>query len=288
MLSFFIYRLKQDPGAQLCLLFLSCIFLLGIFAPWIVPHDPLQINIQLKYQPISANYLLGTDNLGRCVFSRLIYGIRTTLFSSLFAMCSTLFIGTVLGLVAGYFGGKVDNAIMGGCDLMLAFPDEIIILALVGIFGPGIKHILLAIVLIKWAWYSRMIRGSVRQYEHKNYVCYARMLGIRSYKILYRHILPLIFTDIMILATTQIGSVILLISSLSFLGLGVQPPTPEWGSMLNSAKIAIFSHPAQILPTSITITLVVVMFNYFGDFLRDTVDPTNRYNKNKILLAKNP
>lgn len=273
----FIHHLKKDWFAQACLITLIIIFLMGIFAPWFVPHDPTLTNIRIKYQSMSWAYPLGTDNLGRCVFSRLVYGIRTTIFYAFFAMLLTIFIGTVLGLIAGYFRGKVDSLIMRFCDMMLSFPEVVMILALVGILGPGINHIILAIVVVKWSWYARMIRGAVIQYTHQNYVRYAQIIGIKPWRILHRHILPMTATDMMILASTNIGAVILTISALSFLGLGVQPPTPEWGSMLNTAKTVMFSHPEQMLPAGLMITLVVVAFNGLGDFLRDVFDPTNRF-----------
>lgn len=276
MLALFVARLQQDRCAQLCLILIALLILGGFFAPWLAPHNPLQINVQLKYQSSSWRYPLGTDYLGRCVLSRLIYGIRTSLFYALETMAFTLLIGIVLGLIAGYFPGYIDNILMRSCDLMLAFPDEVVILALVGLLGAGIGHIISAIIVVRWAWYTRMIRGAVRQYAHQNYVRYARIIGLSSYRILRTHILPMTLTDISVLASGHIGNVILLISSLSFLGLGVQPPTPEWGSMLNGAKIVLFSHPSQILPTAITITIVVMVFNYLGDFLRDTLEPAQR------------
>lgn len=283
MWGLFLHRLKKDWFAQLCLVILVLVLLLGIFAPWLVPHDPTLANIRIKYHPFSISYPLGTDNLGRCVFSRLMYGVRTTLFYSLLAMMLTILLGGMLGLIAGYFRGKVDNIIMRLCDMMLSFPEIVMILALVGILGPGINHILLAIVIVKWSWYARMIRGAVIQYTHQNYVRYAQVVGIKPIHILQRHILPMTAADMMILASTNMGTVILTISALSFLGLGIQPPTPEWGSMLSTAKIVMFSHPSQMIPAGVMITLVVVACNGLGDFLRDVFDPTNRFDRSFLV-----
>lgn len=283
MWAIFLHHLKKDYFAQLCLVILSVVLVLGICAPWIAPHDPALTNVRIKYHVFSWIYPLGTDNLGRCVFSRLIYGIRITLFYSLFAMLLTILLGGVLGLIAGYFRGKVDGFIMRLCDMMLSFPEIVMILALVGILGPGINHILLAIVVVKWSWYARMIRGAVIQYTHQNYVRYAQVVGIKPLRILRRHILPMTAADMMILASTNIGTVILTISALSFLGLGIQPPTPEWGSMLNAAKAVMFSHPSQMLPVGIMITLVVVACNGLGDFLRDVFDPANRFEQRFLV-----
>ena len=279
----FLHRLKKDWFAQLCLIVLVIVFILGICAPWIAPHDPTLTNIRIKYHAFSWAYPLGADNLGRCVFSRLIYGIRTTLFYSFLAMSLTILLGGVLGLIAGYFRGKVDSIIMRLCDMMLAFPEIVMILALVGILGRGMNHILLAIIVVKWSWYARMIRGAVLQYTHQNYVRYAQVVGIKPLHILRRHILPMTAADMMILASTNMGTVILTISALSFLGLGIQSPTPELGSMLSTAKGVMLSHPSQMLPAGITITLVVVACNGLGDFLRDVFDPTNRFDRSLLV-----
>lgn len=276
MWRIFWQRLAKDKSAQLCLLVIMIVVIAGIFAPWLAPHDPTLTSIRLKFKPMSVDYPLGTDNLGRCIFSRLLFGVRTTVFYALFAMSVTLIIGWLMGMLAGFFHGKTDTLIMRLCDVVLSFPAEIMILALVGIMGPGIGNILIAVVLVKWAWYARMIRGVVRQYSHRNYIAYARVIGAPSHHILRRHLLPVTFAETIVLASTDIGSVILMISALSFLGLGVQPPIPEWGNMLSEAKNVMVLHPEQMLPAGIAITLVVTAFNYWGDFLRDVFDPDNR------------
>lgn len=276
MWRLFWQRLGKDKSAQLCLLVIMIVVIAGIFAPWLAPHDPTLTSIRLKFKPMSFDYPLGTDNLGRCIFSRLLFGVRTTVFYALLAMSVTLIIGWVMGMLAGFFHGKTDTLIMRLCDVVLSFPAEIMILALVGIMGPGIGNILIAVILVKWAWYARMIRGVVRQYAHRNYIAYAQVIGASSSHILRRHLLPVTFAETLVLASTDIGSVILMISALSFLGLGVQPPTPEWGNMLSEAKNVMVLHPEQMLPAGIAITLVVTAFNFWGDFLRDVFDPDNR------------
>ncbi|OAT51097.1 nickel/cobalt ABC transporter permease [Proteus hauseri] len=281
MWQLFWQRLSQDKSAQLCFFVIIVVIFAGIFAPWIAPHDPTLTSIRLKFQPISINYPLGTDNLGRCIFSRLLFGIRTTVFYALLAMCVTLIMGWLMGMLAGYFQGKTDTFIMRLCDVVLSFPAEIMILALVGIMGPGIGNILIAVILVKWAWYARMIRGVVRQYSHRNYIAYARVIGAPSSHILRRHLLPVTLAETIVLASADIGSVILMISALSFLGLGVQPPTPEWGNMLSEAKNVMILHPEQMLPAGIAITVVVTAFNFWGDFLRDVFDPDNRQSVGK-------
>ncbi len=282
MLALFLSRLRYNYFAQFCLVVVLAVFLLGIFAPWLTQFDPTVADIRQKYLPMSEVHWFGTDHLGRDIFARILFGIRVTVFYALWAMFITLLIGIVIGMIAGVFGKKVDEILMRLCDVMLSFPSEVMILALVGILGAGIEHILLAVVLVKWAWYARMIRGTVIQYMHKNYIRYAQTIGESSYQIIYRHLLPVTAAEIMILGSADIGAVILLISALSFLGLGVQAPVPEWGSMLSDAKNIMILHPEQMLPAGIAIVLVVVAFNGLGDFLRDVFDPDNRINFTKV------
>ncbi|MBS0848146.1 nickel/cobalt ABC transporter permease [Citrobacter sp. JGM124] len=277
MISIFIQQLRRDGFAQICFAIVIIVIVAGILAPWLAPHDPIETSIRMKYQGSSFSYPLGTDNLGRCILSRLLFGIRTTVFYALLAMALTLLFGCLIGMIAGVFGGKTDEFLMRLCDVMLSFPGEVMILALVGVLGPGIENILLAIVLVKWSWYARMIRGTVIQYTHRNYVRYAQVIGASPGHILKKHILPMTMAEITILATSDIGSVILMISALSFLGLGVQAPTPEWGNMLSEAKNVMIFHPELMLPAGLAIVIVVAAFNGLGDFLRDIADPANRY-----------
>lgn len=281
MITVFLQQLRRDGFAQLCLAVVILVIVAGIFAPWLAPHDPIETAIRMKYQGSSFAYPLGTDNLGRCILSRLLFGIRTTVFYALFAMTLTLSLGCIIGMIAGIFGGKIDEFLMRLCDVMLSFPGEVMILALVGMLGPGVENILLAVVLVKWSWYARMVRGTVIQYMHRNYVRYAQVIGASPVHIVKKHIIPMTMAEIIILATSDIGSVILLISALSFLGLGVQAPTPEWGNMLSEAKNVMIIHPELMLPAGMAIVLVVAAFNGLGDFLRDIADPSNRDSKRR-------
>ena len=265
-------KLYRDPFALCCLLMISSVILAGVFAPWLSPYDPDATKIHLKFGVIDATHWLGTDHLGRDIFSRLLWGIRTSVFYALFAMSVTLFIGILLGLLAGLMGGKIEESIMQTCDIMLSFPGEVMILALVGFFGPGGSNMIIAMIIVKWAWYARMTRSIVQQYTHKNYVLYAQIIGASHWHILIRHLLPVAGAELLILSTADVGSVILLMSALSFLGLGVQPPTAEWGVMLADAKNAMLTHPEQMLPPGIAIITVSVAFDGLGDFLRDWFD----------------
>ncbi|QTF06766.1 ABC transporter permease subunit [Brenneria izadpanahii] len=268
-------RLKQDRLALCCLCFLALLLLAGLLAPWIAPHDPLLVSWRDKYRGISLDYPLGADHLGRCVLSRLLFGIRTTVLVSLSAMAVTLAFGMLIGMLAGYFRGRVDAVLMRLADVMLSFPGEVMVFALAGILGPGLGNIILAVLLVKWAWYARMIRGIVLQYSGQHYIHYARMIGGKPRYIILRHLLPVTAAEMTVLATTDSGAVILLLSALSFIGLGVQPPTPEWGAMLGEAKNVMMIHPEQMLPAGLAIVLTVAAFNYLGDFLRDALDGKN-------------
>lgn len=274
----FFDRFKKDKLGILSLLVIVSICLAGILAPLIAPHDPTTVDIKSKLLGMSATYPFGTDQLGRCVFSRLLYGIRTTVFLSLIAMVATIAIGTILGMIAGFFRGWVDEVIMRICDIMLSFPSEVMILAIVGILGTGISNIVIANIIVKWAWYTRMIRSIVIQYIDKNYIRFAKVSGCSTLHIIRKHLIPGAIGEIGVLATLDTGWVILNISALSFLGLGVQAPTPEWGTMLSEAKNIMTIYPQQMLPAGLAILVVVAAFNFLGDSLQEALNPKNNIN----------
>lgn len=267
-----IRKLLKDKTAIISLAIILIICLAGIFAPYIAPNDPIYQDISNKYANISLYYPLGTDNLGRCIFSRLIYGIRPTIFLSLFTMICTIVIGTIVGIVAGYNKGIIDELIMRFCDIMLSFPSQVMILAIVGVLGVGIENIVFANIIIKWIWYARMIRGMVVQYRYKNYMLYSKVINTRKSFVMIKHLLQNIMSEIIVLATLDMGWVILNISTLSFLGLGVQAPTPEWGAMLSEAKNVLATNPNQMIVPGIAILVVVAAFNLLGDSFRDALD----------------
>lgn len=265
-------KLLKDPLAIASLSIIGLMILLGIFAPWIAPHDPLLPNLGAKFSPWSLEYPFGTDHLGRCVFSRLIYGVRTTLFLAFLTMALTISLGTLLGLIAGFFK-SVEESMMRVCDMMLSFPSELLILAIVGMLGVGIENIIIASVIAKVAWYTRMIHTFVATHKERNYILFSRVAGVSSWVILRKHLFPSVLDDVVMLATLDTGWVILSISALSFLGLGVQAPTPEWGMMLSEAKNVMSIAPLQMLPSGMAILLVVAAFNFLGDSIRDALDP---------------
>lgn len=266
-------RFFQNRTAVFTTLAVLIIALIGIFAPVIAPNDPYETNIINKFASYSVQYPLGTDQLGRCVLSRMIYGIRPTLGLAALTMAGTLGIGAVLGIIAGYFRGIAEEIIMRIVDVMLSFPSQIMVFAVVALLGVSVQNVIIANVFIKWAWYARMIRTGVMQYRDKNFVQFSRCVGMPERFILFRHLLPSITSDLAVLASLDIGWAIINISTLSFLGLGVQAPTPEWGAMLNEAKEVLTSNPTQMLAPGIAIVALVCCFNLLGDAMRDVLDP---------------
>lgn len=266
-------RLLKNKMALMCITLILILVFVGIFAPLVAPNDPYENNILNKFSPYSWDYPLGTDHLGRCVFSRMIYGIRPTLFLSLVTMIGTIGIGTLMGLLSGYFKGVIDNVIMRIVDMMLSFPSQIMILAVVALLGVDIRNVIIANVFIKWAWYARMIRTNVIKYTDKNFILFSRCIGSGERFILFRHMIPCIASEMAVLATLDIGWAVLNISTLSFLGLGVQAPIPEWGAMLNEAKNVMTTNPIQMIAPGVAVVILVAAFNFLGDCLRDAFDP---------------
>lgn len=266
-------RFWHSPTAVITVAIVLLVALVGILAPLLAPNDPYETNIINKFAEYSWEYPLGTDHLGRCVFSRLLYGIRPTLGLAALTMVGTIGLGALLGIAAGYFRGIVEEIIMRVVDVVLSFPSQIMVFAVVALLGISVQNVIIANVFIKWAWYARMIRTGVMQYRDRNFVQFSRCVGMPERFILFRHLLPSITSDLAVLASLDIGWAIINISTLSFLGLGVQAPTPEWGAMLNEAKEVLTSNPVQMLAPGIAIVALVCCFNLMGDALRDVLDP---------------
>ena len=266
-------RFWQNRAAVFTSTLILVVACIGIFAPIIAPNDPYETNIINKFAEYSLQYPLGTDQLGRCVLSRMIYGIRPTLGLATLTMLGTIGIGALLGIMAGYFRGIVEEVIMRVVDVMLSFPSQIMVFAVVALLGINVQNVIIANVFIKWAWYARMIRTGVLQYRDRNFVQFSRCVGMPERFILFRHLLPSITSDLVVLASLDIGWAIINISTLSFLGLGVQAPTPEWGAMLNEAKEVLTSNPVQMIAPGVAIVVLVCCFNLLGDAMRDVLDP---------------
>jgi peptide/nickel transport system permease protein len=249
----------------------------AVFAPVIAPHDYRKINAREKLLGPSAQHWLGTDQLGRDLFSRIVYGARVSLMVGFMGTFLGVGIGSLIGLVAGYLGGKTDMLLMRFTDAVQAFPGLILALAIVAALGPGLTNAFIAISITLLARPARVVRGSVLGAKATPWVEAARTVGNSDMRIMFRHILPNVFAPIIVLASLVLGIAILIEASLSFLGLGVLPPTPAWGSMLNAAGSIYFeTHPRLAIIPGIAISLAVFAFNLFGDALRDVLDPRLR------------
>ncbi len=262
-------KILKDRVALACLIILAIIVLLGIFAPVISSYNPLEGSLAQKFKSPSLKHLLGTDYLGRDTFTRLIYGVRSTLFLSVATMVPTILIGLIVGLISGYFRGIIDEILMRFCDVMMSFPSQVMILAIIGALGIGIKNVIIANIVVKWMWYARMIRGNVIRQNNKNFILFSRAIGAKTSYIFKKHIIPFIMPELIVLITLDMGWMILSISTLSFLGLGVQPPVPEWGAMLSEAKNVISTRPEQMLVPGLAIVITVAAFNLLGDSFKD-------------------
>ena len=266
-------RLPWIPIAVLLVL-LVC----AAFAHWLAPHDPTSLNvINSKLAPFqSSEHLLGTDVLGRDMLSRLVYGARTTVQISVIALALGAIIGTVIGLVSGYWGGWADAVLMRITDAALGFPTILLALVVVVIMNPGPMAIILAVLLTVWARFARMIRGDVLTVKGYDFVTLARITGVKAPIILWRHIFPNVANTLMVITSLMVGQIILLEAALSFLGLGLSPGAPAWGIMVAEGQEVILDVWWLSLFPGVAITIVVLAFNFFGDWLRDYLDPKLR------------
>ena len=231
-------------GSLLILLSYIC---MAIFAGALSPHDPLQVDVANRLQPASTEFLLGTDSLGRCVLSRLLHGARNSLLSAAVVLLTTVSVGTVVGLFAGFFGGRCDYLVQRLLEGVMAFPGLILALAIAGVLGPGLENAVLALCLVHWVGYARIVRNMTLSLRERTYVQASRIAGASSLDLLRRHILPEVAPAVVVVATLDYGRIIISIAGLSFLGLGAQPPAPEWGAMLSEGKSYMQVAPQLIL-----------------------------------------
>jgi peptide/nickel transport system permease protein len=270
------FRLRQlghDPSAMAGLVIVATLLLLAVAAPWIPVPGPNEQDVANRYASPSGEHLLGTDNLGRDELSRLLNGARTSLVVSMVVGVLVLVIGVAVGTFAGFVGGFVDGLVMRLVDVLLAFPSLLLALAVTGVLGPGLLHLAAAMVVVWWAGYARFVRGLVLSLRERSYVESARALGMTERRVAVRHVLPQVLPPVVVLATLQSGRLLLALSGLSFLGLGAQPPTPEWGAMLSDAQNYLANAPQLMVYPGIAITVSALGFNLLGDGLRDILDP---------------
>ena len=266
----------RDWSAIVGLVLVGLLVTGAVLAPWLAPHDPDHVDVLRKFAAPSARFPLGTDNLGRDVLSRLLFGGRVSIGTAVVAGVLIGVIGTAVGLVVGYWGGITDALIGRLVDLLLAFPPFLLAMAVLGLLGPGLRNLTLALVAVAWAQYARIVRSAVLVEREKEYIEAARAVGASSPRVMVRHVLPNIFAPIIVLLTLDMGIVLLEISGLSFLGLGVSPPTPEWGAMLSEGRTYLSQAPQMMLFPGAAIFLLVLGFNLLGDGLRDALDPQTR------------
>lgn len=268
--------ITRDPAALAGGILIILLVFVALFAPWLAPHDPVRQDLARALLPPGGEYPLGTDEMGRCLLSRVLFGTRISLAVGFFVGGLAPILGTFIGLVAGYYGGLLDEVLMRLTDILMGVPKLVFVLAVVGVLGPGLKHTVLALVVMGWVPFARLVRGSVLSFKEREFVQAARALGFSNWRIVVRHILPHVLGPVVVLATFHIPHAILAVAGLSFLGLGVQPPTPEWGAMLSAARSSMRTHPLQMVAPGLMIFLTVLAFNLVGNGLRDALDPRGR------------
>ena len=256
---------KTQIGLAIAILFI----LVAIFAPLIAPNNPTLVDVTVKLQNPSLKYPFGTDQLGRCVFSRIVCGSRYSLFYSFTVLAITLIVGLPVGMIAGYVGDKWDTAIMRVIDIFLAMPSFIIVLAIAGSFGTSGRNLILAMSMSYWANYARVSRALTLKIKGESYFQALKAGGLSNVRIIFKHVLRNIMPSIIALATVEIGSIILSIAGYSFIGLGVKPPTPEWGIMLSESKPFIQTFPQLMMYPGLTIMLIVFGVNMLGEGVQD-------------------
>ena len=260
---------------QFTLFFILALVIVGVavFAPWVAPKDPLEAVMLDSLKAPCVEYPLGADKLGRDLLSRVIYGTRTSLVSTLILVATIFVVGTLLGIIAGYFGGWIDQVIMRIADMMISFPGMILAIAIAGMLGPSLRNGVIAITAVSWTKYARLARSMVLKVKRNLYVEAAVVNGTGTLKILWKHILPNMLTTMTVTAAADMGTMMLELASLSFLGFGAVAPTPEWGLMLNEGRTYMAKAPWLMIAPGIAIVIVVIVFNMLGDSIRDILDP---------------
>jgi len=268
---------RRNPLAAIGVILIAIFVVFAVFAPWIAPHDPASIDLPGRLHPPSRAHWFGTDELGRDILSRVIYGARISMMVGSCVVAASLALGLIIGSIAGYYGGGIDrfvNVIV--MNAFLSFPGILLAIAFVAFRGPGIFNLVLALSLGGWVGYARLVRGQVLAAREREFVEAARALGASDLRIIVRHILPNIIQPVIVQAAIGMAGAILAEATMSFLGLGVPPPTASWGTMLNDARAHLFDAPHLVLFPALAAMLAVLSFNFIGDALRDYLDPRSR------------
>ncbi len=266
--------LRDNKAFTVFTVLVIALLVLALIAPLISPQDPLAQTLRDAYQGPSAAHWFGTDMYGRDIFSRILCGTRVTLTSALLIVVVSLAIGLILGMVAGYAGGVIDAIIMRICDIMISFPGLILAMAIAGILGASFGNAILSLVAVSWTKYARLSRSLVLKIKHRDYISAARVTGSSDAHILGAYMFPNTIPTMIVTAANDIGTTMMGLSGLSFLGVGITPPTPEWGAMLSEGRQFIQQYPWMIIFPGIAILVCVVIFNLWSDQLRDVLDPS--------------
>ena len=288
-------RLKKDYSTLKLGFFLALVaglLFIACFGQYIVPYDPYAQDLNNALQAPSGSHLLGTDRYGRDLFTRIIVGAQTTIFSALALVAGITIIGTIVGIICGYVGGWIDSLLMRISDIFLAFPEMVFAIAIAGVLNGGIWSAAIAVGLIAWPRYARVARSQVLSMKNHQYMNAAKLTGTPWYKMIVKHIMPNIMGPIIVTAALDIGAMIMNLAGLSYLGLGVVPPTPEWGSMMSEGRSMLQTSPWIVLAPGLAIFITVVIFNLLGDTVRDILDPkqkrrsiTNNMKKVKNIVS---
>ena len=277
--------IKRNKMFSLLVVAAIAIILVGILAPVIATHSPCESNFHDAFIAPNSEHIFGTDKLGRDIFSRVIYGTRISLSAALILVILIFTIGTTLGVIAGYFGGIIDTIIMRISDMMISFPGMVLAIAMAGIMGASVKNAVIAITVVSWTKYARLSRSLVLKIKETDYIRAAKVTGCKTVHIITRHIIPNIISTLIITATTDIGTMILELSALSFLGFGAQSPQAEWGLMLNEGRAYMVDCPWLMIYPGLAICIVVIVYNLLGDNLRDILDSRSHIEELEIEEA---
>lgn len=279
--------LRTNKRGAIGLIILVIIMLAGALAPWLTPYDPIKHSLNEALQTPSFVHWMGTDSFGRDMLTRVLFGVRTSLLSGVLAVVGALVIGGGLGAIAGYFGGRADNIILRVMDVLLALPTLLLAIAIVSALGGGLVNMLLAIGLAQVPIYCRTVRAEVLRIREQEFIEVARSLGERNSRIIMRHVLPNCMAPIIIRVAMGMAATILACASLSFIGLGVAPPTPEWGSMLSGGREYLRTFPHLTIFPGLMIMITVLALNFIGDGLRDALDPRMKNKRSRRRIPAN-
>lgn len=268
-----LVRLRRNRLAVFGLVIMLLLVVVAVFAPWIAPYDYAAQNLSDAFEPPCAKYWLGTDDFGRDILSRLIYGARISLQVGLFAVWLSMCVGGVLGAIAGYYGGKVDDIIMRFMDILLSIPQILLAVTIAAALGPGLLNLTIAVGIANIPSFARVVRGAVLSIVGQEFIEAAHCMGASDAWIIARHILPNCSAPIIVQATLRVAGAILAAAALSFLGLGIQPPTPEWGGMLSAARGYVRDYAYMTISPGLAIMITILALNFLGDGLRDAMDP---------------